>query len=342
MPFPKKMYVLKALVLVLWSYLTLAKYRYEGQGKKEAWEEVMKRVEKNDDGMEKARKEDIDTLLVFAGLFSAVVTAFTIESYQWLSEDPSDQSVAILSYISAQLNDRNVSSFDHPRFTPDPSLVRINTFWLVSLILALVDALFGLMCKQWLREYRRPTNTRTPEQWLSLRCFKSESFERWHVPPFLAALPIILEVALFCFFAGLLELLSTKHKVPFAIAATVIGSAVLFYATTTLLPGIDTVRLVFRIHPETGTSWDWHDELIPRIPEICYLCPYKSPQAWATFKLLTWIFSPSSPLFHRVIPHCLGRMYYKDKSDVPEACVRSVGDRLHRLENWFAVDLDII
>ncbi|KAL0068195.1 hypothetical protein AAF712_004855 [Marasmius tenuissimus] len=37
----------------------------DGQAKKEAWEEVMKRVEKNDDGMAEGWKEDIDTLLVF-------------------------------------------------------------------------------------------------------------------------------------------------------------------------------------------------------------------------------------------------------------------------------------
>ncbi|KAK1230013.1 hypothetical protein PQX77_006914 [Marasmius sp. AFHP31] len=314
----------------------------EAQAKKEAWEEIMKRVERNDDGMEKGWKEDIDTLLVFAGLFSAVVTAFTIESYQWLSEDPSDQSVAILSHISAQLNDRNVSSFDAPQFTPDPSLVRINTFWFLSLILALVDALFGLMCKQWLREFRRPTNTRTPEQWLSLRCFKAESFERWHVPSFLAALPIILEVALFCFFAGLLELLWTKHKVPFAIAAAVIGSAVAFYIATTILPGMNIIWLLFRVHPQNYTfKWVEPDKRVNRIPKMDYLCPYKSPQAWATFKVLAWIFNPSFPLSRHVIFHYLKRKFYKDESDVPEECVLSVSNR-SRPKSWFSVDLDII
>ncbi|KAK1234941.1 hypothetical protein PQX77_001846 [Marasmius sp. AFHP31] len=315
----------------------------KAQAKKEAWEEIMKRVERNDDGMEKGWKEDIDTLLVFTGLFSAVVTAFTIESYQWLSEDPSDQSVALLTHISAQLNDRNVSSFEAPRFTPDPSLVRINTFWFLSLILALVDALFGLMCKQWLREFRRPTNTQTPEQWLSLRCFKTESFERWHVPSFLAALPIILEVALFSFFAGLLELLWTKHKVPFAIAAAVIGSAVAFYIATTILPGMNIIQLIFRVHPKNHyTSQGVEPNIrVDRIPEMDYLCPYQSPQAWATFKVLAWIFSPSFPLSRHVICHYLKRTYYKDEYYVPEECVRSVSDR-SRPESWFSVDLDII
>ncbi|KAK1233493.1 hypothetical protein PQX77_003348 [Marasmius sp. AFHP31] len=315
----------------------------EVRAKKDAWEEVMKRVNKNDNGMEEGWKEDIDTLLVFAGLFSAVVTAFTIESYQWLSEDPSDQSIAILTHISAQLNNRNVSSFEPPQFTPDPSLVRINTFWFLSLILALVDALFGLMCKQWLREYRRPTNTQTPAQWLTLRCFKGESFERWHVPSFLAALPIILEGALFCFFAGLLELLWTKHSVPFAVSVTVIGTAVAFYITTTLLPGIGIIRLAFRIHPEIHLSrpWPWQT-LMNQIPDMEYLCPYKSPQAWAAFKLLAWVMSSSSPFSRPIVSHYLGKRFYKDRSNVPEASVRSVSGRLRRLENWSSVDLDII
>ncbi|KIP01900.1 hypothetical protein PHLGIDRAFT_96573, partial [Phlebiopsis gigantea 11061_1 CR5-6] len=44
-------------------------------------------------------KSDLDNLLVFAALFSAIVTAFTIESYQWLQDDPAQMSVQLLSQI---------------------------------------------------------------------------------------------------------------------------------------------------------------------------------------------------------------------------------------------------
>ncbi|KAL0562732.1 hypothetical protein V5O48_019349, partial [Marasmius crinis-equi] len=111
-----------------------------------SWEEVVKRVDRIDDGLGQGWKEDIDTLLVFAGLFSAVVTAFTTESYQWLSEDPADTTVMILNQISRQLNGQNVTTVnENPRFSPSSSVVRINLFWFLSLILALVDALLGLM-----------------------------------------------------------------------------------------------------------------------------------------------------------------------------------------------------
>ncbi|KAF9257471.1 hypothetical protein L218DRAFT_1006135 [Marasmius fiardii PR-910] len=52
----------------------------------------------------------------------------------------------------------------------------------------------------------------------------------------LASLPVLLELSLFLFFAGL-ELLWTRHHVPFAIVLSVVGLAVLIYGITTLLPG---------------------------------------------------------------------------------------------------------
>ncbi|KAF9256296.1 hypothetical protein L218DRAFT_848219, partial [Marasmius fiardii PR-910] len=125
-------------------------------------------------------EDDIDTLLVFAGLFSAVVTAFTIESYQWLQEDPADTSAALLNStvnLLMQIAQQSTqpltpSTFtppsQPPSFTASASVVRINTFWFLSLTLPLVDALFGLLCKQWLREHKRQTNTQNPRQALAL------------------------------------------------------------------------------------------------------------------------------------------------------------------------------
>ncbi|EJD46863.1 hypothetical protein AURDEDRAFT_22173, partial [Auricularia subglabra TFB-10046 SS5] len=59
---------------------------------KEAWQKCSELVENHDRGMCEAYREQIDTLLVFAGLFSAVVTAFTVESYHWLHADAADAS----------------------------------------------------------------------------------------------------------------------------------------------------------------------------------------------------------------------------------------------------------
>ncbi|KAL0568998.1 hypothetical protein V5O48_012978, partial [Marasmius crinis-equi] len=283
-----------------------------------------------------------------AGLFSAVVTAFTVESYRWLSEDPADTTVAILIQIAGQLNGQNATTVNEkPSFAPSSSVVRINTFWFLSLILSLVDALLGLMFKQWLREYRRPTNTQTPEQWLSLRCFRSESLERWHVPSFLATLPIILELALFLFFAGLLELLWTRHPVPFAFAMAIIGSAVSFYIATTLIPGIDLIRLAFYIHPEVqgepSVHSYWYGErwknTLSNLPRIHYLCPYKSPQAWATFRLLVWLVTSPFPIGRKVASYHLKRRFYRDGQSFD---VSWVIKRISNIGSWSSADLEIV
>lgn len=106
-------------------------------------------------------EEDIDTLLVFAGLFSAVLTAFIIESYKTLQVDPADATVQLLQQISMQLNSFAVNgnyinatiplpSTSEP-FTPAPSAVRINGFWFASLILSLIAASFSMLVKGWLQ-----------------------------------------------------------------------------------------------------------------------------------------------------------------------------------------------
>ncbi|KAG7086971.1 hypothetical protein E1B28_002887 [Marasmius oreades] len=264
----------------------------------QSWEAAMKKVDIIDGDLVQGYKEDIDTLLVFAGLFSAVVTAFTVESYQWLQDDPAEitsmllnSTVVLLTQI-AQQNGSNQSPLPSspPAFAPTPSAIRINTFWFLSLTLALVDALFGLLCKQWLREHQRQTNTHTPDQALALRWLRHQSFEKWHVSKILVSLPILLEIALFLFFAGILDLLWTRHTVPFAIALVVVGLATLFYLMTTILPGLSMIRQVLQIQPYSAFGFPLDPQKMYSLPAVDLICPYKSPQSWLAFRLLSAIF----------------------------------------------------
>ncbi|KAK7030391.1 hypothetical protein VNI00_014135 [Paramarasmius palmivorus] len=249
----------------------------------ESWEKMLKEVNRYDDDMVKNWKEDIDTLLVFAGLFSAVVTAFLIESYKWLSEDPADTTVVLLKQISQQLNNGNTSSPSNSEqeFSVAPSAVRINCYWFLSLILSLTSGLFALLCKQWLREHRRDTPTRTPSEALALRHIRSQSLRRWGVPSFLSALPILLEIALLLFFAGVLDLLSSLHHIPFILVAVVVGLSAMLYFLTALLPTLSIPSKGFFHAP------DWPDIRPPQ-----WICPYKSPQAWAVYYILCSMMKP--------------------------------------------------
>src|SRR6188768_1131429 len=99
-----------------------------------------------------------------AGLFSAIATAFIIESYKTLKQDPSDLSVVLLSQILSQLEHSANASL--PTQLPQDSKLsgllvtssnlRVNAFWFVSLILSLTTVLVGTVALQWLREHQRP------------------------------------------------------------------------------------------------------------------------------------------------------------------------------------------
>ncbi|KAF9259971.1 hypothetical protein L218DRAFT_907740, partial [Marasmius fiardii PR-910] len=317
---------------------------------RQSWDAIMKTVDALDGDQVKGYKEDIDTLLVFAGLFSAVVTAFTVESYQWLREDPQDSTVSLLKQISHwQMNGEPLPP--DPPFTPLRSDIRINAFWFLSLILALVDALFGLLCKQWIREHQREANTHTPSQTLALRWLRYHSFERWHVPSILASLPILLELALFSFFVGLLELLWTRgHHIIFGIALGVTGLAALFYFVTTVLPSLNILHQVLHVHPyfflgkigKNILSFEADDIL--RLPQINIICPYKSPQSWLTLRLFMAVFR--LPGITRLLqPFIMSN--FKSRSEMLwhqdiYLFHSSMKKNIRDLSNWSSIDLNII
>ncbi|KAL0563700.1 hypothetical protein V5O48_018364 [Marasmius crinis-equi] len=317
-----------------------------------SWKAVMKEIGGIDNAQYASWDDDINTLLVFAGLFSAVVTAFTIESYQWLSEDPQDTTVAILMQISQQMQNLNGTTkpISFEPFKASPSNVRINTFWFLSLITSLIDALFGLLCKQWLREHRHPTHTRTPQEALALLWLRRESLEKWHVPAFVATLPMLLELSLFLFFAGLLELLWSLHPIPFSIAMVVVGIAALFYIGTTILPGINIIRQALQVNPRAKMSPSFPVKLISTLPPIEFICPYKSPQAWITFTAARALFHTAYTITGRVVsflrPNILDSprfesWHYHVYYPFRDAWFTS-NDTLNNLTSWPLVDLEII
>ncbi|KAK1228189.1 hypothetical protein PQX77_008783 [Marasmius sp. AFHP31] len=312
-----------------------------------SWEVFMKEVSSLDDGLVSGWKEDIDTLLVFAGLFSAVVTAFIVESYQWLEEAPKNTTVALLRQISQQLDNAMMIS-PTQNFEASPSVIRINVLWFLSLIIALVDALFALLCKQWLREHRQQTHTRTPSEALALRWLRKQSLKKWHVHTILASLPILLEVAVFLFLAGLLELLRDRHELLFAIAMVVAGLVALFYLGATMIPSVDIIRQVlqvtpdirnFRLDPREVSSSPV--KFIMNLPPMEYICPYKSPQAWATFQAIKIVCS--LPGFVRVC-YFLCNKQYLPSSERPayKSSTWAFRDTMNNLTNWSAIDLETL
>ncbi|KIP01116.1 hypothetical protein PHLGIDRAFT_56054, partial [Phlebiopsis gigantea 11061_1 CR5-6] len=109
-------------------------------------------------------KDELNNLLVFAGLFSAVLTAFVVESYQSLQPDSASSTNQLLSQISVQLSSFTISpgfvnatssipstSPVPARFRPESTDINVNLLWFLSLTLSLVAAFFTIAAQQWLR-----------------------------------------------------------------------------------------------------------------------------------------------------------------------------------------------
>ncbi|EMD31181.1 hypothetical protein CERSUDRAFT_25994, partial [Gelatoporia subvermispora B] len=129
---------------------------------KEGWTECSRRLQEHDQQTVGAWKEEIDSLLVFAGLFSAVLTAFNVGLYTSLNPDPGvDLTNRILLQISSQLSNLSVSdntirstSFaQSPHLEPTASSIWINAMWFSSLVCSLASATIGILARQWLNYF---------------------------------------------------------------------------------------------------------------------------------------------------------------------------------------------
>ncbi|KAJ7082992.1 hypothetical protein C8R44DRAFT_561988, partial [Mycena epipterygia] len=67
------------------------------------WAVYISEADKYDKTLVENWKSDMDGILIFAGLFSAILTAFLIESYKTLSPDQGAITIAVLAQISLQL-----------------------------------------------------------------------------------------------------------------------------------------------------------------------------------------------------------------------------------------------
>ncbi|EJD44291.1 hypothetical protein AURDEDRAFT_23659, partial [Auricularia subglabra TFB-10046 SS5] len=230
------------------------------------WKNCARVLEKHDNELCGGYREEIDTLLVFAGLFSAVVTAFTIESYQWLQEDPSDAMVILLAQIaqSVSSNGTNVTTIPIPSGLPGPVSLRINVYWFLALSLSLGAALVAILCKQWIREFERNTGL-PPREYVGIRHTKLEGLENWRVGGIISLLPLLLQLALAIFALGVLELLWQLHSVVAAVVCAPTILAFLFYVATTILPAVQ-----YQYFVPSGRLSRWQ-----KMSD----CPYKSPQA---------------------------------------------------------------
>ncbi|KIY71979.1 hypothetical protein CYLTODRAFT_326310, partial [Cylindrobasidium torrendii FP15055 ss-10] len=152
--------------------------------------------------------DNLDILLVFAGLFAAVLTTFVAQTSQSLSPDNSAIAVALLvELVSLQRAVATGASLeDIVSADIAPSVARsevwVNGLWFTSLVLSLSSALLAVLSKQWLRQYTSFISGSARDRAL-IRQFRYDGMEKWAVRTIIGLLPTILHLALGLFLLGL-------------------------------------------------------------------------------------------------------------------------------------------
>ena len=254
--------------------------------------------------MVKDYADDIDTLLVFvsgchrlpyqnsangcskAGLFSAVLTAFLVETYPMLQPDNAQISNQLLEGIYMHISASSTDSGQHtppsanPSFTPSSAARWVNILFFLSLVFSLSAATFGILVKQWLREYMKWNSTLgSPRENVLIRQIRFEAWEAWNIAATISSIPALLELAMILFLAGTVILLWTLDTV---VAAVITVTVALFMAAVSAF----TVLPVFYSR-----------------------CPYKSPTAWAFVSLVDLVYRTTSYTLRSAVEYAVNIRY---------------------------------
>lgn len=233
--------------------------------------------------------DDIDSLLVFvsklsqnvhcvilnhseAGLFSAILTAFVVQTYPMLQVDNTDTTNQLLALgVSTQLGAAGVMApqavnatlralVNTPPFYPSTSIRSVNSLFFLSLVLSIAAAFIGIRAKQWIREYLNwNAPLPSPRENVLVRQVRMEDWDDWNVDAAIACVPALLEVAMVLFLVGVTILLWTLDNIVAIIVTVSVAAFLVVVSAFTVLP-------VFFVH-----------------------CPYRSPTAWALVRLLEFI-----------------------------------------------------
>ncbi|TFK96350.1 hypothetical protein BDV98DRAFT_515895, partial [Pterulicium gracile] len=176
------------------------------------WKVYMDEAELFDVELTEGWKDTVDVLLVFAGLFSAVVATLAGISIQALQPDYAQVTVDILLELLAVQRaiasgntaaDVTPASFSLNAFPSASTLDRwVNGLWFTSLAFSLCTALIATIIKQWIQQYRAFAGGTTLEQVIH-RQYRFMGLNKWRVPTIIALLPSLLHVSLFLFLAGM-------------------------------------------------------------------------------------------------------------------------------------------
>ncbi|KAG6818376.1 hypothetical protein H0H93_005470, partial [Arthromyces matolae] len=208
------------------------------------WNVYLDEVESHDRDLLQGFRDIIDGVLVFASLFSAVVTTLVAQTSQVLQPDNTQIMASILFENNQLLRAAgNVTSINAvPKSTLSPgdvihtSLdVWVNGLFFASLGLSLSTALLTVLVKQWLHAYSLFI-TGDARRRAFITHLRSQGLKTWRLREIVEALPLILHGSVLLFFVGLVLYVSQLSTPICAVLAIIAALAFIFYFGTSILP----------------------------------------------------------------------------------------------------------
>ncbi|KAF8598726.1 hypothetical protein BDV93DRAFT_478164, partial [Ceratobasidium sp. AG-I] len=184
----------------------------------EVWKTYVDEADKWDKELSEGWNKMLDVILIFAALFSAISTAFVLESSKNLKPDPAEFSAArllIITHLLVTMSNQSASTTvslppHESAFTPSAAAVAVNALWFMSLILSVAVTLVAMLAKEWCHLFMAGRTGAMHEQ-ARRRQLRLEGLKRWKMEGVIPALPTLMHLALFLFAAGLCVYLWDIH-----------------------------------------------------------------------------------------------------------------------------------
>ncbi|KAH8800526.1 hypothetical protein DL96DRAFT_1824072 [Flagelloscypha sp. PMI_526] len=218
----------------------------EARGEARVWATYLDEAESYDHDMIQSFRDTIDSLLVLAGLFSAIVAAFVVQTSQALKPNFAQLALSVqlehVALLRAGGNMSAMASIPSSSTTIETSSYTCADLWVnglffTSLSLSMATALLAVLVKQWCQAYTTVTSGSARDKAL-IRQFRFDGVQKWKLPEIVGSLPLLLHVSFVVFFAGLSFFVYDIHP---SLSSTVIIVMILSlsgYLITLILPAL--------------------------------------------------------------------------------------------------------
>ncbi|KEP45973.1 putative transmembrane protein [Rhizoctonia solani 123E] len=231
-------------------YPVEAPQEFDEEGKElgpdaQVWKTYVREADQVDEEIVDGWNKSMDVILIFAALFSAIPTAFVIESYKSLKPDPADASSQTLLTISQTLmliangsqpsSTPSASNAEAPVFQASAKDICVNVLWFLSLSLSVPVSLISMLAKEWCLEFMAG-RTGPPGSQARRRQQRWDGLVKWRMKEVIVLLPSLIHVSLLLFAIGLCVFLWDVHygvAIPVVIVTTTAAGA---YFACTIVP----------------------------------------------------------------------------------------------------------